>query len=151
MLGLSALSCRIRAVGCFKSGGAHFQRNYNARKSTGKQSCGKGNQSKSWSMSEPSISGKGKSKENKEKSKGTKSENKGAKGSCKGKTLELGRVENDDRSWIREEWSLYERTMAVVLMNGMMTGVVLNGTKVGNKHMSQLQAHFHLKALNGRR
>ena len=38
--------------GCFECGGAHFQRDCNARKSTGKQSSGKGNQSKSWSESE---------------------------------------------------------------------------------------------------
>ena len=58
--------------GCFKCGVAHFQRDCNARKSTGKQSSGKGKQSKPWSKSE----GKGKSGENKgnpkEKSKGTK-------------------------------------------------------------------------------
>ena len=57
-------------------------------------------------MSEPSISGKGKSKRIKELSKGTKSENKGAKGSHKGKTFELGQVVNDDRSWVHEEWSV---------------------------------------------
>ena len=49
--------------GRFKCGGAHFQRDCNARKNTGKQSSGKGKQSKSWSKSE----GKGKSKENKGK------------------------------------------------------------------------------------
>ena len=38
--------------GCFKCGGANFQRDCNARKSTGKQSYGKGKQSKSWSKSE---------------------------------------------------------------------------------------------------
>ena len=38
--------------GCFKFGGAHFQRDCNARKRTGKQSSGKGKQSKSWSKSE---------------------------------------------------------------------------------------------------
>ena len=64
--------------GCFKCGGAHFQRDCNARKSTSKQSSGKGKQSKSWSK----IEGKGKSEENKGKSKGTK----GAKGSHKCKT-----------------------------------------------------------------
>ena len=53
--------------GCFKCGGAHFQRDCNARKTTGKQSSGQGKQSKSWSESEPSFSGKGKSKENKGK------------------------------------------------------------------------------------
>ena len=52
--------------GCFKCGGAHFQRDCKARKSTGKHSSGKGRQSNSWSKSE----GKGKSKENKGKSKG---------------------------------------------------------------------------------
>ena len=50
--------------GCFKCEGAHFQRDCNASKNTGKQSSGKGNDSKSWSTSEPSITGKGKSKEN---------------------------------------------------------------------------------------
>ena len=30
-------------------------------------------------------------------------------------------------------------------MNGMMTGVLLDGTKVGNKRMTLLQAHFHLE------
>ena len=49
--------------GFFKCGGAHFQRDCNASKNTGKQSSGKGNQSKSWSKSEPSITGKGKSKQ----------------------------------------------------------------------------------------
>ena len=44
-----------------KCGGAHFQRDCNARKSIGKQPSGKGKQSKSRSKSE----GKGKSKENK--------------------------------------------------------------------------------------
>ena len=68
--------------GCVKCGGAHFQRDCNARKSTGKQSSGKGNQSKSWSKSEPSITDKGKSV----KFKGTK----GAKGSHNGKTSKTG-------------------------------------------------------------
>ena len=38
--------------GCFKCGGAHFQRDCNARKSTGKQSSGKGKQSKSCMVQE---------------------------------------------------------------------------------------------------
>ena len=38
--------------GCFKCGGAHFPRDCNARKSTGRQSCGKCKQSKSRSKSE---------------------------------------------------------------------------------------------------
>ena len=69
--------------GCLKCGGAQFQRDCYARKNTGKQSSGKGKQSKSWSKSER----KGKSKDNKaKKSKGTK----GAKGSHKGKTSKTG-------------------------------------------------------------
>ena len=65
-------------------GGAHFQRDCTARKGTGKQSSGKGNQSKSWSKSE----GKGKSKDSKGKSKGISTGTKGAKG--KGKTSKTG-------------------------------------------------------------
>ena len=94
-------------------GEAHFQRDCGARKNTGKQTSGRGNQSKSLSMSELSISGEGKSKENQREtkglSKGTKIENKGTKGSHGGKTLEMGQVDDDNRSWIHEEWSLDER------------------------------------------
>ena len=36
-------------------------------------------------------------------------------------------------------------TMAEVSMNGMMTGVLLDGEKVGNKRMAVPQAHFHLE------
>ena len=67
----------------FKCGG-DFQRDCNASNNTGMQSSGKGNQSKSWSKSESSITSKGKSEENKYKSKGFK----GATGSGKGKNLE---------------------------------------------------------------
>ena len=67
-------------------GGAHLQRDCNARKNTGKQSSGKGKQSKSWSKSE----GKGKSEDNKGKSKGQSKGSKGAKGSHKGKTSKTG-------------------------------------------------------------
>ena len=38
-----------------------------------------------------------------------------------------------------------EKHLAGVLMNGMMTGVLLDGTKVGNKRMTLPQAHFHLE------
>ena len=72
--------------GCFKCGGAHFQRDCNARKSTSKQSSGEGKQSKSWSKSE----GKGKSKENKRKSTGKSKRTEGAKVSHKGKTSKTG-------------------------------------------------------------
>ena len=109
--------------GCLKCGGAHFQRDCNARKSTGKQSSGKGKQSKSWSKSE----GKGMSKENKENSKGKSKGTEGAKGSHKGQTSKTGLsgLENSksetssetqesaqtcptDNSWIHDGWSLDE-------------------------------------------
>ena len=82
---------------------AHFQRDCNARKSTGKQSSGKGKQSKSWSKSEPSFSGKGKSKENKGKSKGkskgTINANQGAKCLHKGKTSKAGLSRLENSKW----------------------------------------------------
>ena len=79
---------RVRVMGVFflSAGGAQFQRDCIARRSTGKQSSGKGKQSKSWSKSE----GKGKSKKNKGKSKGKSKGTKGAKGSHKGKTSKTG-------------------------------------------------------------
>ena len=40
-------------------------------------------------------------------------------------------------------------TTAGIWMNGMMTGVRLDGMKILNKHVTHLQAHFHLKAQNG--
>ena len=33
-------------------------------------------------------------------------------------------------------------------MNVSMAGILLDGTKVGNKRMSLLQAHFHLEVWN---
>ena len=39
-------------------------------------------------------------------------------------------------------------TTAGVLMNGMMTGVLLDGMKVGNKHVTHLQARFSLGRLD---
>ena len=109
--------------GCLKCGGAHFQRDCNARKSTVKQSSGKGKQSKSWSTRED----EGKSKENNGKPKGQFKGFKGATGSSKGKTsktgisgrenvksetssetqesAQMGNVCASDMSWIHDEWS----------------------------------------------
>ena len=56
----------FRVLGVFTCDGAHFQRECNGNKNTGKQTSGKSNQSKSWSTSEPSISGKRKSEKTKE-------------------------------------------------------------------------------------
>ena len=105
---------QVRVMGVYQCGGAHFQRDCNARKNTSKQSSGKGKQSKSWSKSE----GKGKSKGNKEKSKGQSKATKGAKGSHKGKienskseasseTQESANVCTTDLSW-NDGWSLDE-------------------------------------------
>ena len=121
--------------GCFECGGAHFQRDCNARKSTGKQSSGKGKQSKSCSKSE----GKGKSKENKGKSYGKSKGTKGAKWLHKGETSKTG-LSGLDNS--KSETSSETQESA---MNGMMTGVRLDGTKVVNKRMTAPQAHFHLE------
>ena len=109
--------------GCFKCGGAHFQRDCNASKSTGKQSSGQGRQSKSWSKSE----GKGKSKENKRNAKDSPKEPKVPKALAKIKTsktgilglenlktetssetqesAQMGHVCTTDNSWIHDEWS----------------------------------------------
>ena len=151
--------------GCLKCGGAHFQRDCNVRKGTGKQSYGKGKQSKSWSQSEPSHSGKGESKDNtgksKGKSKGTKSANQGAKGVHKGETskagfsdLENSKSETSSEAQLHRHvpWTLLgmmvasvmNGTMAGVSMSGL-TGVLLDGTKVGNKRMIFSQAHYHLE------
>ena len=152
ILMLFALFCRAKenghricAVGVLGANTAHFQRNRNAIKITGKQTFGRGKQSKSWSMSEPSISGKGKSKENQRETKGTKSENKGGKGSCKGKALELRQVDNDDRSWIHEEGSFDGS-----LTGGKMIGMVLNGVKIVNKqtHVTSASSFSEREKMN---
>ena len=70
--------------GSVKCGGAQFQRDCFERKSTGKQSSGKGNQSKSWYKSE----GKGKSKGNKGKSKGKSKGTKGGQRFAQGQNIE---------------------------------------------------------------
>ena len=153
--------------GCFKRGGAHFQRDCIARKGTGKQSYGKGKQSKSWSKSEPSHSGKGERKENNGKSKGKiqkepKVRTKVPKAHTRTKHRKLVSqvLKTRNRMQARTFRNLHRHiprtfpgtvvgtvtygTMAGVSMNGMMTGVPLDGTKVGNKRMTLPQAHFYL-------
>ena len=117
---VSFLSCwakenghQIRKMGVLSVMQHIFNETATASKHMGKQTSGKGEQSKSWSMSEPSISGKGKGKENPGKSRGlsrrTKSGNKRVKGSCEGKTSEMGQVDIAGASWIHEEWNQDER------------------------------------------
>ena len=110
--------------GCFKCGGAHSQRDCNASKSTGRQSSGKGRQSKSWSKSE----GKGKSKRTRENPKDSpkepqvpkalekthrklvpqvlNTENRNKLGTQE--SAQMGHVCTTDTSWIHDEWSLDE-------------------------------------------
>ena len=87
----------------------------------------------------------------KELSKGTKSENKGAKGSHKGKTFELGQVVNDVRSWVHEEWSVDERNDGWSFDGWNDDGNGVEWREDCEKHMSHLQAHFHLNVQDGRR
>ena len=89
--------------GCFKCGGVHFQRDWNAHKGTGKQGSGKGKQSKSWFKSEAN----GNSKENKGQSKGQSRGTKGATDSHKGKTWKTGlsslEESKSETSWDTQE------------------------------------------------
>ena len=139
--------------GCFKCGGAHFQRDYNARKSTGKLSHGKGNQSKSWSTSE----GKGKVKKTrgnpKEHPKEPKVRTKVPKAHTRAKHRKLVSqvLKTRTRRQARKLRNFHRHVpltlpgMAGVLMNGVMTGVLLDGTQVGNKRVTLPQTNFHLE------
>ena len=124
---------QVRAMGVFKCGRAHFQRDCNASKNNGKQSSGIGKPSKSWSKSEPSHTGKGKSRENKGnskgKSKGTQSAIQGANGVHKGKTSKAGLsgVENFNQKQVRKlrnqrKWDMFvPLTRRGFMMNGVLT------------------------------
>ena len=139
--------------GCFKCGGAHFQRDCNARKNTGKQSSGK-----AWFKSE----GKGKSEE----IKGNPKESKvpkvpKARTRAKHRKLVSQVLKTRNQRQARKLRNVHRHvpltlhgtmvgivtngTMAGVLMNGTMTGVLLDGTNVGNKRMTLVQAHFQLE------
>ena len=112
--------------GCSKCGGAHFQRDCNAR--IGKQSSGKGKQSKSWSKNE----GKGKSKENKEKSKGTSKGSKGAIQGAKAHTRVKHRklfyqvLKTRNLRQARILKNLHRRVL-LTMLGVMMDGVLMNG------------------------
>ena len=136
--------------GCFKCGGAHFQRDCNARKNAGKQSSGKCKQSRSWSKSE----GKGKTKENQGNPKENPREPKVPKACTRAKHRKLVSLVWKTRNG-RQVQKLRNRDMSVPLTfpgtmagrvtNGTMAGVLLVGTKVGHKRMTLPQAHFHLE------
>ena len=151
--------------GCFKCGGAQFQRDCNARKSKGKQSSGKSKQSMPWSKSE----GKGKSKENKENPNENPKEPKVPKVHTRAKHRKWvcqvlkTRTKSEASSDTQESAQTCDvpltapgttvgmvtnGTMAGVFMSEMMTGVLLDGTKVGNKRMTLPQAHFRSGVLD---
>ena len=115
------------------------------------------------SKSSSKCEDKGTSEENWGKIKGQSKGTRGAKGSHKGKTSKIGLsgLENSkseassdtqesaqtcpiDTSWVHDGWCPDEWNDGwSFLMNGMKTGVLLDGTKVGNKRMTLLQARFH--------
>ena len=151
-------SSRPRDVFFLKCGATHYQRDCNARKSTGKQLSGKRKQSKSWFKSE----GKGKSQESKGKAKETSKGTKCAKGLNKGKTSKVDYqvLKTGKQGQVRKLRNLHRRVPLTiigfmmsgvmtngVIMNGMMIGVLLDGTKVVNKRVTIAQAHFHVEVL----
>ena len=140
--------------GCFKCGVAQVQRDCNARKGTGKQTSGKGNQSRSWSTSEPPISVKGKSKENQGDSKEPKLRINVPKAYTKAKHRKRVShvLKTRSRKQIQELRNLHTSVplifpglMVGIVTNGMMARVLMNGTKVGNNRMTLPQAHFRLE------
>ena len=83
------------------------------------------------------------------KSKGTKSANQGAKGLHKGKHRKLVSqvLKTRNQRQIQKLMKLRSLNFMTVgvMMSGMMTGVVLDGTKVGNIRQTIPQAHFHVE------
>ena len=160
--------------GCFKYGGAHFQRDCNARKSTGKQSYGKANRASHGTRVRAGVKKTRKNpKEPKVRTKVPKAHTR-----AKHRKLVSQVLKTRNRRQARNLRKLHKHvpltlpgtmvgmvtngTTAGVLMNGMMPGVLLDGTKVGNKRVTLLQAHFYLEVwmsgppvvrsgLNGRR
>ena len=68
LLSVEGNGSSVSRMGCFKCDGAQFQRDSNASTNAGTRLSGKGNQGKSWSESESSITGRGKGQENNGKS-----------------------------------------------------------------------------------
>ena len=140
-----------------------FNETAHARKSTGKQSSGKGKQSKSWSKSEV----KGRSKENKwkskGKSKGIKGTIQGANCSHKGKTSKTGlsSLQNSksetssetqesaqtcptDNSLIHDGWSPYEWNDGWCFDERHDDWSSVGWHEGWDKRTTLPQAHFHL-------
>ena len=121
--------------GCFTCGGAHFQRDCNARKSTGNQSSGKDKQRKSWSKSESN----GKSEENKGKFKGNPKENPKEPKVPKVRTVAKHRklvsqvLKKRNRRQARKLRNLHKHVP--LTLPGTTVGMVTNGTMAGVRMM----------------
>ena len=128
---------RVRAMGVCKCGGAHFQRDCNARKSTGKQSYDKGNRASHG----PRVSQHSQAKARVKKTRENPKEN------PKEPTVPFRNLHRHGPLTLLGTMvgMVTNGTMAGVSMNGMTTGVLLDGTKVGNKRMTLRQTPFHLE------
>ena len=130
--------------GCFKCGGAHCQRDCNARKGTGKQSKSKGKQSKSWSRVGPHSPAKARVKKAREYPKENPKEPKVRTRVPKAYTRAKHRkpvsqvLKTRNRRQAQTFRNLHRHvpltlsgTMAGVSMNGTVAGVSVGGMMTG--------------------
>ena len=134
-------------MGVLKCGGAHFQRDCNARKKAsnhvarGNRAClgprvrAKESQKNQWC--DQRCHKLTHWKKTKNRSSGLAN----SKSEISSEFQESAQTCLTDNS----KGFLTDGTMAGVLINGMMTGVLLDGTKVWNKRATILQAHFRLE------
>ena len=120
-------------VGCLKCGGAHFQRDCSARKAQARNRMAKANRASNGPIVCPQTQAKvmeGRTRENPKDN--PKKETK-----VRTKVPKV-RTRATDRKLVSQVWS------------GMMIGVMLDGTKVGNKRMTLPQSHFHVEVVRSR-
>ena len=150
-------------MGVFKCGGAHFQRDCNARKSTGKQRMAKANRASHGPRVSPHSQAKARKKKTRANPKEPKVRTKVPKAYTRAKHRKLVSqvLKTRNRRQAQTFRNLHRHvpltlpgtmagmmtngTMAGVSMNGMMTRVPLDGTKIVNKRVTHLQAHCQLK------
>ena len=121
---------QVRAMGVLKCGGAHFQRDCNASKNTGKQFEGQSKGSKGAKGSGKGISSKTDVSGHENFKSETSAETQ--------ESVQMGQACTTDTSWTRDEWSLDEWNDGWSLDERMMTGVALDGIKIVNTHMTHL-------------
>ena len=144
---------------CFMSGGAHFQRDCNARKEHRHAVvCQRQTARANRASHGPRVRAKARVK----KKRTSKGKSQGTKGAIQHRKLVYQIWKTRHQRQARKLRNLHKHVpltihglmmdgvltngmMAGVWMNGMMTGVLLDGTKVGNKRTTILQAHFHLE------